>query len=181
MTTIAFANGVLAADTQSTSGDLRGGYDVKIAKHGSVLAASAGVTALCQRFMDWFRAGMKGEPPAMKMDEFTAWGTLFYADDCIASLNEAGWERFSAPLWTNGTGGEIALGAMAAGKTPEEAVRIASRFDKSTGGEITVLRRHEPEAYSAPILQFRRAQDYRGPATQASLGRSVDGLLFNGH
>jgi hypothetical protein len=171
MTTIAFANGVLAADSLTSFGEIRGGINTKIAKRGSILAAAAGTTALCQAFMDWFRAGMNGDPPAMKLDDFTAWGVLFYADDGIASLNEAGWERCRTPLWTNGSGGEIALGAMGAGKSPEEAVRIAARFDKSTGGEITVLSRHEPETYSAPVLKFQPR-----PRSRAEME-----TLFRGH
>lgn len=38
-----------------------------------------------------------------------------------------------------GSGGPYALGAMAMGATPEEAVAIASRFDPATGPEIEVL------------------------------------------
>lgn len=38
-----------------------------------------------------------------------------------------------------GSGGPYALGAMAMGATPEEAVAIASRFDPGTGSEIEVL------------------------------------------
>lgn len=38
-----------------------------------------------------------------------------------------------------GSGGPYALGAMAMGASPEEAVAIASRFDPATGPEIEVL------------------------------------------
>lgn len=181
MTTIAFANGVLAADTQTTSGELRDGFNIKIAKRGSVLAAASGTSALCRLFMDWFRSGMKGDAPAMKAgDDFSAWGILFYEHDRIAILNEAGWEtRQSTPLWTNGSGADLALGAMAAGATPEEAVRIASRYDRNTGGEITVLRRHEPEAYSAPILQFRpkfMRRELNGEQWGGRLNAQADGI-----
>lgn len=38
-----------------------------------------------------------------------------------------------------GTGEQIAIGAMEAGASPGRAVRIASKRDPHTGGEITVL------------------------------------------
>jgi ATP-dependent HslUV protease subunit HslV len=40
-----------------------------------------------------------------------------------------------------GSGSRIAYGALAAGASAEEAVRIAARYDTSTGGEVVVLRR----------------------------------------
>ena len=38
-----------------------------------------------------------------------------------------------------GTGCEYAIGAMAAGTSAEEAVRIAARYDTNTGGEVITL------------------------------------------
>lgn len=40
---------------------------------------------------------------------------------------------------TLGTGGELALGAMLAGKTPKQAVEIAAQRDTDTGGTIISL------------------------------------------
>ena len=140
MTTIAYRDGVLAADTQTTSGERNDGHDVKIAKRGCILAAAAGSSAMCRLFMDWFRSGMKGDAPSMKNGDFTGWGMLFYERDRIAMLNEAGWETRRAEIYTNGSGGDLALGAMAAGASPPEAVRIAMRYDIHTGGDVTVLR-----------------------------------------
>lgn len=39
-----------------------------------------------------------------------------------------------------GSGGPYAMGAMAMGASPEEAVAIAARFDPNTGGEVEVLK-----------------------------------------
>jgi len=38
-----------------------------------------------------------------------------------------------------GSGGPYAMGALAMGATPEEAVAIATRFDPSTGGEVEAM------------------------------------------
>lgn len=40
-----------------------------------------------------------------------------------------------------GSGAGFAIGAMAAGKTPKEAVKIAMKFDAATGGKITEIKR----------------------------------------
>lgn len=47
--------------------------------------------------------------------------------------------RIKDEFYAIGSGGAYALGAMAMGARPEEAVAIASRFDPSTGGEIETM------------------------------------------
>lgn len=141
MTTIAYRNGVLAADTLACVGNLRDGYSLKIAKRGPFLAAEAGSAPLGEGFLDWFRTGMRGDPPSMKAGDQSATGAIFTPDEVVLLWQDAGWTRHKVDAWSMGSGGDIALGAMEAGATPEEAVRIAARRDLYTGGETTVLRR----------------------------------------
>lgn len=47
--------------------------------------------------------------------------------------------RIKDEFYAIGSGGPYAMGAMAMGATPEEAVAIASRFDPGTGGEVEVF------------------------------------------
>lgn len=54
-----------------------------------------------------------------------------------------------------GSGGPYALGAMAMGASPEEAVAIAARFDPGTGGEVEVLKL---EAVHASCSNRRRVR-----------------------
>jgi ATP-dependent protease HslVU (ClpYQ) peptidase subunit len=46
-----------------------------------------------------------------------------------------------AAAFAAGSGERYALGAMAMGATPEQAVQVAAGFCRYTGGDITVLRR----------------------------------------
>lgn len=52
-----------------------------------------------------------------------------------------------------GSGGPYAIGAMAMGATPEEAVALASRFDPATGGKIET---HQIKAANVSSKNKRR-------------------------
>lgn len=144
MTTIAYRDGVIAADTLACSGNLADLFVAKIAARAGVLAGATGTSAMCMAFRDWFRRGMVGDPPspvnpADKDDGYT--GVIFPGANVVLMWNDAGWLKAEAPYYAAGSGREIALGALAVGASAEEAVRAASRHDTHTGGEITVLRR----------------------------------------
>jgi hypothetical protein len=47
--------------------------------------------------------------------------------------------RIKDEFFAIGSGAPYAIGAMAMGASPEEAVALASRFDPATGGEIEVI------------------------------------------
>lgn len=140
MTTIAWDGETLAADTFVTADFAFDGAHVKVAKRGPVFAAAAGTTSLCQRFLDWFRAGMVGDAPGMGDGEDDALGYLFHAGRVLV-FDRAGSSARFAKFFAAGSGERYALGAMASGKSAAEAVAIAARFCRGTGGEITVLRR----------------------------------------
>lgn len=134
MTTIAFREGVLAADTLVSGGGVRLGYVTKVRKLGSVLAAGAGTMSFVQGFLDWFAAGMEGDPPETG-GEFEG---LIIHDGRVVTWND-GWDSLAAPFYAIGSGKYQALGAMAAGATAEEAVRAAILTDCYSGGPIDIL------------------------------------------
>ncbi len=57
-------------------------------------------------------------------------GTVFIVE---SDLNPY---EMKADFYVGGSGGELATGAMAAGATPEDAVKIAIKYDISCGGPI---------------------------------------------
>jgi ATP-dependent HslUV protease subunit HslV len=139
MTTIAYRDGVLAADSLVTAQGIREGAMTKIAKVGRVLAAGCGNGVRIRAFLDWVRGGMKGAPPAMGDNSeavILAPGhpVVYVGSDGL--MTQEGCEFYAL-----GSGSRIAYGALAAGASAEEAVRIAARYDTSTGGEVVVLRR----------------------------------------
>ncbi len=82
---------------------------------------------------------MNGDAPALKEGEESANGLIFPGGNRVVWRYNAVWASHIAPFFAYGSGSELALGAMLAGATAEEAVRAAAQRDTGTGGEITVL------------------------------------------
>ena len=143
MTTIAYRDGVLAADTLATWCGGRSGYATKVVKRGPMLAAASGAATACGRFLDWFKSGMPDMPDMGdgQKEGYWATGIIVMPDDMIVEFSPDGVSRKRAEMYAVGSGADYALGAMAAGATAEGAVQAAIRFDTKSGGEITVLRR----------------------------------------
>jgi len=138
MTTIAYRNGVMAADRQVTMGDTSVGDAVKVVRIKGVLAGFSGNMALGQKFLDWVSRGMAGEPPGMKMGDSTAQG-IVAACGRILTWDHEGWDRLTADYYAIGSGRLIALGAMAVGASAEDAVRAAIRHDVYSSGAVLAL------------------------------------------
>lgn len=144
MTTIAYRDGVLAVDSLCTWGDARDGRTIKATQRGRVLAAGAGKIASVQAFLDWFRGGMDGDPPKMGEEDKSAFGFIFPGGATVVTWSAIGWERCDYDVFTAGSGGEYARGALEMGATPEEAVAVAIKHDTKSGGPILVLHQNPP-------------------------------------
>jgi ATP-dependent HslUV protease subunit HslV len=149
MTTVAWDGTTLAADSLSTANGLRETMGAKIWRVGPLLVGAAGSRALCLRFREWVADGLDGESPFHGTDEGN--GLVVPPTGQPLAWGEHGCWTCPADIYALGTGYQLAMGAMAAGATAEQAVEIAARFDTHTGGPITVLHRNPPPA---PILRF---------------------------
>jgi hypothetical protein len=145
MTTIAYKDGVLAADTLATSNCLRDNYGTKIWRVGKLLVAASGNKACCLRFRTWVADGMEGESPFEGADLGN--GLVIAPDGNIVCWGENGPWPVTVPFYTLGSGYQLALGALAAGASAIEAVKIAAEYDTHTGGEVEslTLEREKPE------------------------------------
>jgi hypothetical protein len=144
MTTIVFKDGVLAADRQCTANGSLFGATTKIKKiesaHGTILIGAAGGAILCREWMDWVSNGMQGAMPELHRklpgdDDYTsAGGFIFYAPDRMLTFSFLGVEDMQVvDSYCDGSGGEFARGALAAGATLPEAIEIACRYDINSG------------------------------------------------
>ena len=142
MTTIAYRDGMLAADTVVTENGYRVGSVQKIGQIGEVLFGVCGVMAHMVEFRDWIRRGLVGTPPSVMAvaDDGGSTAMIVYRDH-ILCWDRDRWDMMRAPFYAMGTGAKAALGAMAAGATAEEAVAAAILCDTASGGPITILRR----------------------------------------
>lgn len=142
MTTIAYRDGVLAADTAMCQGGVIVGSVVKIAlRDDGDMCGAAGDASYNAAFRIWFLGGESGNPPDAKheQDSFDR-GVIFRKTGTIDVFEPRGKFSVHAPYFAFGSGKESALGAMFAGADAETAIRAAIQFDPHTDGEITVLK-----------------------------------------
>lgn len=135
MTTVAYRDGVLAADTLSTCNGLIDDYGAKVWRVGKVLVGAAGSRAVCLKFRDWVAGGMEGDSPMA--DDANG---IVVSSAAVVCWSEKGPWPVTAPFYSLGSGYQVALGAMEMGATAEQAVSAARKWDLGTGGEITTLK-----------------------------------------
>ena len=136
MTTIACDGREIAADGLVTADNFRRERDAKkiLVESGAVYAI-AGTQCLFRPLVDWVKAGADPDK-APKVGDLE-WGLLVitreravhYQSKCVFP------EDVTYPF-TTGSGRDIALGALRAGKSAREAVELACEDDVWSGGKI---------------------------------------------
>ena len=148
MTTIAWdaASGVMAADTQCTSGNRKFRTSkVKRLKCGGLIGGSGSVAHML-KVQRWAEGGFKLD----EMPDFGDSGGDFEAlivkgDGSVYLLDEEmELMPFTDEFIAVGSGGPYAVAAMACGRTPAEAVEVAGRFDAATSGPVEVFKLTKP-------------------------------------
>lgn len=144
MTTLAYKAGVLAFDSRVTAGDTVYGGAVKGRKTNKYLMAVAGDWQDAEAFMDWVEDGAvwddrKKYGLADREVEISAivvnkkGQVLLYGSRLYPMI-------IDALFYAEGSGAPFALGAMSAGATAAQAVKIAAKFDTGTGGTVRELK-----------------------------------------
>ena len=148
MTTIAFDSqlGEIAADSQETWGSGHKYKCRKLYRVGDYIVATAGGSYAGMAFVRWLE-NWEGEPDWDDHPDFINLDLdedfeclVINPDKTCVTVN-----RLFIPVEATdryiclGSGGKAAAGAMFAGATPKEAVRIASKIDTYTGGKICVM------------------------------------------
>lgn len=137
ITTIAFDGETLAADRM-----MGNRYNVsKIHKIPGGYAAGAGDFDCIIEVVEWLRAGSN---PDQKPDLSNSPESDIIVVSSAGKVSWLTWPFLRAVQLAEkqvayGSGGGIALGAMAAGATAKQAVAIACRFDKYTGQGIDAV------------------------------------------
>lgn len=152
MTTIAYRDGVLAADTAMHRGTTRVDGITKIVRASDgLLAGAAGTAGYNGSFLAWAVDGrLRAEPPPVAKEDNDNYdtGLIFHPDGLVELFEPSG--RFEArpAYFAIGSGRDAALGAMFSGADAVTAVKAAIAHDAWTSGGITVLR-HEGEEGNA--------------------------------
>lgn len=149
MTTIAYRDGILAADTRSCMGDWVGRENVQKLhrlKDGKV----AGITGDLVKgfhFIKWLQGSIVQRP-----DLGDSTRVIVLNHDKSLTIYESVGEYDSSPdfaAW--GSGMPPALAALYCGKTAAEAVEIAARIDPWTGGDLVVMRCEPSDIHAALV------------------------------
>jgi hypothetical protein len=150
MTTVTFKDGVLAADRRTaaeipdgTSDPDRIIYDNSARKISRVecidgtvrFVAVSGVASYLGQVSRWVSGGMLGEHPAP--GESTA--IIFSSPGRLLVVTDEGIEEFDIADFAISSGAAFALGAMSAGASAIEAIKIAAKYDAYTGSHVNFV------------------------------------------
>lgn len=140
MTVIAWDGVTLAADRQASFGEVPTGGALKIwrsvAPDGrAYLCGASGLGEHCRGFRAWLDG--KGDKPTFN-ENFSA--IVIDERRRIWYRNaDTGYARVRLKVWALGAGCDYAIGAMAAGATAVQAIKIASKFDVWCGFGVSKL------------------------------------------
>lgn len=131
MTCIAYRDGLLAADSGVFHGDycfVASARKVFRLGDGSLYAGS-GLAALTAEVRDWLEAGMPAGARPEPEKDVTDFGALWLRRDGLWRINgDMRPHRDDVPFAAEGSHTGFLCGAMAAGASAEEAVRLACRY-----------------------------------------------------
>jgi len=137
MTTIAFKNGILAADTLISS-DTVVGEMTKIATCDDFMGGGCGNVVDVSKLLDWIEEG--ADPQALPKFSDSFRGMLIDKKYKMRYVYSEGISRpVNAPFFAVGSGQDVAKGALTAGATAEEAVQAAIHMDLCSGGQVETL------------------------------------------
>ena len=135
MTTIAYKDGVLAADRSVWQDDTYVGERSKITRvHTGGLAGAAGTASFVSAFLQWAGGVREDCPPRGEGDV-----GFVVNHDTMLQYDEAGEYIAHAPYFAWGSGADVALGAMHAGVSATDAVKAACFLTAHTRQPIDVL------------------------------------------
>jgi hypothetical protein len=139
MTTIAYKDGILACESLATKADMFCGYNrSKVTEYDKIIIAFSGDLINLEKFSAWYNDGR--DPKSLPTYSDDGWGAFVISKETkeIEIFQFGVLVDVVHSFYTMGTGGAIATGAMAAGASAEEAVKIACEYDVYSGGEVHV-------------------------------------------
>lgn len=146
MTTIAYKNGILAGDKQTTHGKVSV-RTRKVHKIGDWLVGGAGDTAHLHEMHEWIREGMDPKTlPAFQRDTGSCVEILMVdkAGKLFMLENSHVLYEVEQQFFAIGSGRDFALAAMHLGKSAPEAIEVAAQFDVNTGMGVDTVTLNQP-------------------------------------
>lgn len=152
MTTIAYRDGVMAADSGAWHNSASHAWANKLARGpDGTLFGCAGSAAEAEAFLCWVRAGYEGDMPKPRAkDEDSSFIVLRVpVGGPVELLTAFGTERYDAPYFAIGSGAETALGALFVGASAERAIEAAKEHASGAFGEVRTISHRQAAALVA--------------------------------
>lgn len=176
MTTIATDGHQIVADTLQVWGTERSLRPAtKMIVKNKTIYALAGTYGILNDLIDWVESGaIRENVPFSDMDwKWTMLvlrkGSIWQVSSELPGLLQEGGFPFAI-----GSGSEFALGAMHAGATPLEAIRIASKLDIYTGGPLDVLWVEQVTGYTPITGKTQQVYQTKEDASHGATGNDSD-------
>lgn len=138
MTVIAIKDGIIAADSSCYASGVYAGGMSKIhavpAEFGGGFIAGSGAAARVKVAIDAIQKQGGDARPAKNDEEINL--IWLRADGTVWAVEKEATFQITSPFHAEGSGRAIALGAMAAGASAEEAVRIACDLEQNCRGPV---------------------------------------------
>jgi ATP-dependent HslUV protease subunit HslV len=144
MTTIAYKNGVMAADSGSWMGDASHGWAEKLAKGpDGTLYGVAGGAPEAMGFLDWVRAGADAETMP-RAEALPDGGSTFIVlavspNGPVRIFCAKGIETYQAPYFAIGAGSATAFGALWAGASAADAIEATKEHGSGAHGRVLTI------------------------------------------
>lgn len=147
MTTIAYANGIMAADTRTTQGTEFQNGVLKIYNTGKYLVGVAGDLAAGRPVFDWIMqvqdrasdpGGFYEHKDTLRAEEADFTALIVSRDADIWYMEGPYGMETARDFEAIGSGDAYALGALCMGATAPEAVKLAIGLDSGSGGEVVI-------------------------------------------
>lgn len=135
MTVVAYKNGLVAADKQSSRAGTISEVQ-KLFRYKNSVLAIVGDYSRGLQIMEWYKKGKGPLPPAS--DNAFARFLVFNKDHFLEFENIDIPIKRTDKMVAFGSGGDLAMGAMAMGATADYAVEIACKFSDSCGLGVMV-------------------------------------------
>ena len=140
MTVIAYRAGIMASDSRLTSGDqiIPGGYSKIRRLPDGTLIGGCGEAVAIEAMFEWAVGDRKTKPPKICKGS----DMIMVSPDGTITQMEGRYPytvRDNGGYYAQGSGGDVALGAMFQGASAVEAVKAAIAHNAACGGEVQML------------------------------------------
>ena len=146
MTTIAFRDGIIAADSQETHTNGRITECKKLFLVDGKIIGTAGDSYTGRIFVDWFERGARMEdvPDLSHVTSDEDFECLVIEDkDNVYTINRF-FQKYHVEMpdgfYAIGWGSSYAMAAMDMGADAKKAVQISAKYDAYTGGKIKTMK-----------------------------------------